>query len=91
VTIDYIPTYGRPADFLRQYGFVPDADEEDGSVDSGSSGADGNGVRACVGSTNSEHEREYEREHERELLLEGAALSNRRKEFWRHYADMVSK
>ena len=77
-----MPTYARPEDFLRQYGFVPTTDENGGGDDGsqpGSNEAHGNGVEACTKSG----------EQERELLVEGATLANRRTDYWRHCVELI--
>ena len=92
VTIEYMPPYAQPGHFLRQYGFVP----VNGTVDSGAGNVPHTGgVETC---TNGEilvegqsQTEPIETEAETTLLLEGAALAQQRKEFWRQCLDMISK
>ena len=92
VTIEYMPSYAQPRDFLRQYGFVP----LDGNVDSGADNVPHvDGVETCTDSAILEARRSQtaprETEAEAALLLVGAELAHRRKEFWRQCVDMISK
>ena len=88
VTIDYMPRYARPSDFLRQYGFIPCENDEANGSGTTCRRADAatkrkvNGV--CTGSQASEAG-----EQGQELLLQGAALVDERKEYWRHLVSLV--
>jgi hypothetical protein len=81
VLIDYMPD-GAPMDFLRQYGFVPlasgdDAEERGGGAAPRERERESAGVEVCP-------EPEVRvNEWGRMLLVEGAALAERRGEYWR--------
>ena len=82
VLIDYMPD-GAPMDFLRQYGFVPLVSGDD--VEESGGGAEPRERESAGAEVCPEPESRGD-ERGRMLLVEGAALAERRSEHWRLFA-----